>query len=76
MAWNQAQLIDQLQTRYAAIVAELSVLNASGPGGIPNATGSGMVDHVGYKDGLYRELKTIREQLAELDGSFELHSEV
>jgi len=55
-----------LQTRRAAIVTELSLLNSTKAGGKPNigsTDGGTTVDHVGYKDGLYRELKDIDELL-------------
>jgi len=76
MARNRAALIDALETRYAAIFTELAALDATKAGGLPNAQQSGAVDHVGYKDGLYRELAAIRAELAALDGSFEVISEV
>jgi hypothetical protein len=56
---NQSYLTG-LRTRRDAISAELAVLNASAAGGKPNADGTGVnVDHVGYKDALYRELKEL-----------------
>lgn len=69
-----------LLTRRSAICAELAALTATAAGGKPNASGgSGAVDHVGYKDGLYRELETINGLLASLESSegggpcFEVH---
>lgn len=55
-----------LRTRRAAIAAELAALTATAAGGKPNMGGvaGGSVDHVGYKDGLYRELETIDRLLA------------
>lgn len=57
---------DDLVTRQAAIGAELAALTSSAAGGKPDASKSG-TQHVAYKDGLYRELKEIREELRELD---------
>lgn len=56
---------ENLITRKNAIAAELAALTATAAGGKPNLTGgSGAgVDHVGYKDGLYRELAEINKQL-------------
>ena len=56
---NQSYLTG-LRTRRDAISAELAALNGSGAGGKPNTDGTGInVDHVGYKDGLYRELREL-----------------
>jgi len=56
---NQSYLTG-LRTRRDAISAELAGLNASAAGGKPNADGTGVnVDHGGYKDALYRELKEL-----------------
>jgi hypothetical protein len=56
---NQSYLTG-LRTRRDAISAELAALNASVVGGKPNSDGTGVnVDHVGYKDALYRELKEL-----------------
>lgn len=63
-----ATLITQLKTRRDAIIAELSALDATKAGGLPNSGGIGVtVDHVGYKDGLYRELQAINKQIANFD---------
>lgn len=66
-----------LRTRRAAVAAELAALSTSAAGGLPNTDGPGVnVDHVGYKDGLYRELesldraiKAIEDIAAEEDGN-------
>lgn len=53
-----------LKTRRDAIAAELAILAKNRPGGKPNSANGGgatTVDHVGYKDGLYRELKALDE---------------
>ena len=57
-----------LLARRDAIAAELSTLNltASQPGAKPNLTntdGGSAIDHQGYKDALYRELKEIEDRL-------------
>lgn len=54
-------LLADLQTRRDAIGVELAALTSAGAGGNPNSpTG---VDHVGYKDGLYRELEQLTGQI-------------
>ena len=56
--------ITDLITRRTAIGAELAALSSSTAGGKPNnSTEGGGTDHVGYKDGLYRELAQINETL-------------
>jgi hypothetical protein len=58
--------IANLVTRREAICAELAALTASAAGGKPNnSSEGGGTDHVGYKDGLYRELAQIDKMLAE-----------
>lgn len=60
-----ASWIDSLITRRTAICTELAALTASAAGGKPNnGSEGGGTDHVGYKDGLYRELAEINRQLA------------
>lgn len=51
--------------RRKAIWQELANLDSTKAGGLPNASGGagGMADHVGYKDGLYRELEQIENRL-------------
>lgn len=62
-----ATAIENLKTRRTAITAELAALSASAAGGLPNSKGAGSsVDHVGYKDGLYRELAQIEELIDKL----------
>ena len=59
-----AAWITNLQTRRDAICTELAALATNKAGGLPNTDGDGVnVDHVGYKDGLYRELRQIEETL-------------
>lgn len=58
--------IESLLVRRAAIVAELSVLNSTKPGGKPNLSqsdGGTALDHMGYKKSLYDELKMIDESI-------------
>ncbi len=56
--------ITDLITRRTAIGTELAALSSSTAGGKPNnSTEGGGTDHVGYKDGLYRELAQINEAL-------------
>lgn len=64
--------LENLNTRKAAITAELAALTSAGAGGKPNSSGGGdNVDHVGYKDGLYRELTEINKLLSALEGPVE-----
>lgn len=63
-----ATLLENLIARRDAIGVELAALSVRAAGGLPNAQGLGAgTDHVGYKDGLYRELKQLREEIAELE---------
>lgn len=62
-----ATYLENLTTRRAAIAAELAALSATAAGGKPNATATG-IDHVGYKDGLYRELETLDRLIAAAGG--------
>jgi hypothetical protein len=56
--------IQNLEARRSAIADELAALDATKAGGKPNAGGpAGGTDHVGYKDGLYRELREIEEMI-------------
>lgn len=60
--------IDGLLARRDTIAAELAALNntANKPGAKPNLTntdGGAALDHQGYKDALYRELKEIEDRL-------------
>jgi hypothetical protein len=66
--------LENLQTRKSAILAELAALTSSTAGGRPNINGGGMgvVDHVGYKRGLYDELKEINSQIDVLQGPWEV----
>lgn len=69
MPLTAAQQAAKLRTRRDAILTELAALTTSGAGGLPNASGDGVtVDHVGYKDGLYRELAEIEKLLRSLPG--------
>lgn len=61
-------LLDDLKTRRDAIGAELAALGSTSAGGKPNTSGSNTVDHVGYKDGLYRELAEISRLIALEEG--------
>lgn len=76
--------IQNLKTRRSAIYNELAALSSTAAGGKPNQSGAGTgVDHVGYKDGLYRELREIEELLDRIrndedaggDGAWEVTSE-
>jgi hypothetical protein len=63
-----ATLLENLITRRDAIGVELAALTGSAAGGKPNAAGPNVIDHVGYKDGLYRELAAINKLIEEIGG--------
>ena len=65
--------LENLQARRTSILAELAALDANAPGGLPN--GPPGIDHVGYKDSLYRELEQIERRIAALQGPIEFQSE-
>lgn len=64
-------LVDDLKTRRDAVAAELAAITATAAGGKPNASSANSVDHVGYKDGLYRELRELNELIATYEGTAE-----
>lgn len=65
-----ATYLDNLIARRDAISAELAALNTSKAGGLPNTAGAGAgTDHVGYKDGLYRELRELNQQITDARAS-------
>lgn len=58
---------NNLTTRRTNILSELAGMTSTSTGAKANASQPGSVDHVGYKDGLYRELKAIEELLLAYD---------
>ena len=66
--------MDNLIARREAVTAELAALSAATAGGRPNINGGGMgmVDHVGYKDALYRELRDLNLLIDQAQGPWEL----
>ena len=70
-----ATLLENLITRRDAIGVELAALSSSLAGGKPNAAGPNTVDHVGYKDGLYRELESINRAIEVAGGPVEIVTE-
>jgi|GEM_PF-5441009 hypothetical protein len=54
-----------LETRYAAVAAELAALAVTKAGGKPDAVDG--VKHQAYKDGLLKELASLREEIAAID---------
>ena len=66
--------VDNLIARREAVTAELAALSASAAGGRPNISGGGMgtVDHIGYKDSLYRELRELNILIDQAQGPWEL----
>jgi hypothetical protein len=68
--------VSDLQDRKITIGKEIKALTASAAGGTLNTSGQGTTaDHVGYKDGLYRELDNINKLLASAGGVAEVTSE-
>lgn len=63
-----ATYLANLLARRDAIGTELAAITATAAGGKPNASATG-IDHVGYKDGLYRELKEINDLIAAAGGA-------
>ena len=65
--------LENIQARRSAILRELANLNSSNPGGRPNIKSSlgGVVDHIGYKDSLYKELKELDELEERISGPWE-----
>lgn len=60
---------ENLLTRRSAILTELAALTSSSAGGGLNHTALGRsFDHVGYKDGLYRELEMIKGLISAAEG--------
>ena len=82
-------VIDDLKARRATVAAQLAAMSLGTVGDKPNANtadGGTTVDHVGYRDSLYRELKMldelilnagkVEEALANQDGSWEIETQV
>lgn len=57
-----ATLIENLETRKAAIGVELAAMSATTAGGKPDASKAG-VQHVAYRLSLLQELKMLEEQI-------------
>lgn len=77
MVYDPSVSLANLQTRQQAIYAELAAIAGGAtpngvPGSLPNASGGGSIDHVGYRKSLYDELKEINEMIAILQGPFEI----
>lgn len=60
--------LENMKTRRTAIYAELAALSSTTAGGKPNSREGG-IDHIGYKDSLYRELKEINAIIGDGGGS-------
>jgi hypothetical protein len=69
--------VENLKSRRSTIYTELAALSSAKAGGKANTAGGGgtHVDHVGYKDGLYRELKELNTLIAAAEDTFEVISE-
>jgi len=66
--------LENIQSRRSAILTELAALSSSVAGGKPNSQAGG-IDHVGYKDSLYRELDRLNELISPLTGPMEIITE-
>lgn len=66
--------IENLEARRTAVIQQLADLASGKAGFSPNSTASG-VDHVAYRDSLYRELESLNSQIAILDGPQEYNSQ-
>lgn len=62
---------DALSAQYAALVSD-----ATQAGGKPNASGDGMVDHLGFRQQIWRELQEIDKAIASLVASGADYGEV
>lgn len=71
MAIDSATYRQNLETRLEAIAAELAAMSATAAGGLPNVSGPGQPDHVGYRMSLLNEQKQIREELNAIEGIVE-----
>ena len=68
--------ISDLLDRRNTIGTKLKELDETKAGGGMNETGGGVTfDHVGYKDGLYRELENINKLIASAGGVAEVTSQ-
>lgn len=65
---TDAEVLNALRTRRAAVLTEIAAISATTAGGKPNHTGEAAVDHQGYKRGLYEELDTLNAQIAAYGG--------
>lgn len=67
---------ENIETRLDAIAAELAAMAASKAGGLPNASVSNMIDHVGYRMSLVNEMRELRAELSAAAGAWEITSEM
>lgn len=70
-----ATVLQNLTTRYEAVAAEIAALSASNYD-LPNADAPHKVDFTGKIASLYDELDRLRGLIADIDGSWELMTEV
>jgi len=67
-----AEDLANLETRRAAVCAELAAMSTSKAGGLPNSDGTGLnIDHVGYRKSLLEELKQLDELIKQMRDSGE-----
>lgn len=77
MGYDPTAALNNLLTRKQAIAVELAGLVGGAspngaPGSMPNASGGGSIDHVGYRKSLYDELAQIDLAIQTLQGPFEI----
>lgn len=65
-----------IETRLDAIAAELAALTPYTSPDLPNASGSEVIDYVGYRRSLLDEMAQLRAELSAADGAFEVTSEL
>jgi len=72
--------LELLLERRTEILAQLAAMTPHSLGGRPNVAMDtspdhiGAIDHVGYRESLYRELKEINELITSLEGPWEVVS--
>lgn len=69
MAYDIDAAKTRLETAIARIDQELSLIDETKAGGLPNARGGVSIDHVGYVDGLTRRREALVKALCRLQGS-------
>ena len=70
-----ATVLENLQTRRAAVAEEIAALDSTKAGGLPD-TKDGRIRHQAYKEGLYKELERLDGLIAAeaAQDVYEIHS--